>query len=548
MCTNWKGFTLKAIILASLSLFLYGCGGGSTTEAPAVKEVRGVVSDSMTGQAFANATVTAYAIDAAGNVATTPLSDPATVQSDGQGTFVLKIPETYEGRIMLKATENGSTIIRAAVAQGQVVTISLATEMVVQYVERNKAGSFTSDNIQKAVLVLEPFLGLNFTRTTPPVTGSAPAPAQQQLLVVTRAINLLLTTGNTLAVLVTINPATGIINLGEGTVFTSLNAAVATSSDNLINTGVIPGSFTSPVIIPVAEPNLTDVTQPSAPQNLTATSTFNSVTLSWGAATDDIGVTVYYVYRNSVFVTAVAASTLTSFTYTDTAVNAATSYLYEVKARDAAGNISAGTTVNVATVPLLIYTISGRITNNGSGLASVLLAVSGSGTGIFVTDADGNYTIPGVREGNYTITPALSGYAFTPESRTAVVTSANVTGMDFTAATVSPGTVTGVTTYPDGTVTTTTTYPDGTITTTVTYPNGTVTISTTYPNGTVTTSTTYPNGTAIITITYPNGAVTSSTTYPNGTVTISTTYPNGTVTSSTTYPNATVDASLVYPP
>jgi hypothetical protein len=547
MCTNWKRFTFKVIMLASLSLFLYGCGGGGTSAPPALKEFKGVVADSATGQPFANATVTAYAIDASGNVATAPLCDPVTVQSDGQGNFVLNIPASYAGGIMLKATENGSTVIRAAlpsVAQGQAVTISLATEMVVKYVEINKAGSFTSGNIQTAILVLEPFFGSNFTQTAPPVIGSAPTPAQQQLLVVTQAVNTLLAAGNTITDLVTITPATGIIHLGEGAVFAALNAAIATSSNNLINTGVIPGTFLPPVIVPVPEHALTDVTPPSAPQNLTATSTFNSVTLSWGAATDDVGVTKYYVYRNNIFVIAVTASTLT---FTDTALNAATSYSYEVKARDAAGNISAGATVIADTAPNLTYTISGKITNNGTGLPAVLVAVSGSGSGIVITDAGGNYTFTGVRPGNYTITPALTGYTFVPVSRAVDVTTANITGMDFTTVSVTPGTVTGTTTYPDGTVTVTTTYPDGTVTITTTYPNGTVTITTTYPNGTVTVSTTYPNGTVTITMTYPNGTVTTSTTYPNGTITTSTSYPDGTVTASTTYPNGTVGATLVYP-
>ena len=547
MCTNWKRFTFKVIMLASLSLFLYGCGGGGTSGPPVLKEFKGVVADSTTGQSFANAKVTAYAIDAAGNVATTPLSIPATVQSDGQGNFVLNIPASYAGGIMLEATENGSTVIRAAlpsVAQGQAVTISLATEMAVQYVEQNKAGSFTSGNIQTAILVLEPFLGPNFTQTAPPVTGSAPTPAQQQQLVVTQAINSLLTAGNTTADLVTINPATTIIHLGDAAVLTALTAGVATSSNNLINTGVIPGSFTPPTITPVTEPNLTDVTPPSAPQNLTATSTFNSVTLSWEAATDDVGVTTYYVYRNDVFVNTVTASTLT---FTDTAVNAATSYSYEVKARDAAGNISAGATVIAATAPNLTYTISGKITNNGTGLPAVLVAVSGTGSGIAVTDAGGNYTFTGVRAGNYTITPALIGYTFLPVSRTADVTTANIPAMDFSTVTATPGTVTGVITNPDGSVTTTTTYPDGSVAVSTTYPNGTVTVTTTYPNGTVAVSTTYPNGTVTVTTTYPNGTVTASTTYPNGTVTTTTTYPNGTVTTTTTYSDGTVTITITYP-
>lgn len=549
MCTNWKRFTLKAIILASLSLFLYGCGsGGGEPAAPALKEFRGIVADSVTGQPFANATVTAFAVDAAGNVSTTPLSVPATVQSDGQGNFVLMIPAGYTGGIMLRATENGSTVIRAvlpSVAQDHPAAISLATEMVVEYVETNEGGVFTPANIQKAVLVLEPFFGLNFTQITPPVMGSTATPAQQNLLVMTRAINTLLNSGSTLPGLVTVNPVTGIMSLGEGTVFAALNAAIVVSATDLINAGVIQGSYTPPVIVPIPEPDLTDFTAPSAPQNLTATATPNAVNLSWGAATDNVGVTAYYVYRDGIFNNSVAAP---STSYTDTSVNSGTSYVYEVRARDAAGNVSAGSnTATVATAPILTSTISGRITFNGAGLSSVLLSVSGSGTGIFATDADGNYTVPGVRAGSYTITPVLFGFAFTPGSRTVTVAAANVTGVDFTAAAVDLGPVIVTVTNPDGSVTVTTTFPDGTVTVTTTFPNGTVTATTTYPNGTVTTSTTFPNGTVTISTTSPGGTVTTSTTNPDGSVTTSSTNPDGTVTSSTTSPNATVGATLVYP-
>lgn len=552
MCTKWIGFTIKAFMLTLLSLILFGCGGGgSNNSAPALRTVTGVVSDSATGQPFANASVTAFAVDAAGNVATTPLS--ATVQSDSQGNFVLSVPAGYTGVIMLKATENGTTVIRAAVlpgAQGQAVMISLATEMVVRYVEVNKAGSFTPQNIQVAILVLEPFFGTNFTQIPPPAIGSTPSPAQQRLLVMIQAINLLLTqTGTTIADLVTVNPATGIMHIGEPPLLAQLIADVTTISNNLINTGVIPGTFIPPVIIPVPEPNLTDITPPSAPQNLTATSTSNSVTLSWGAATDNVGVAAYLIYRNNIFFDSVTASLLT---YTNSALNPATSYLYEVKARDAAGNVSAGSTVTISTLPnpqIPTFTISGRIaTSAGAGLPSVFVSIFGSGSGIVITDANGNYAFTGVRAGSYTITPAITaGFRFDPETRAVTITNANVTGMDFTAIPVDPGTVTGVITLPDGTVIITTTFPDGTVTVKTTFPNGTVSVKTTFPNGTVTVNTTFPNGTVTITTTFPDGTVTTSTTYPNGTVIGGVTYPSGTVITTTTFPNGTVTTSVTYP-
>jgi glucosylceramidase len=80
-----------------------------------------------------------------------------------------------------------------------------------------------------------------------------------------------------------------------------------------------------------------DTTPPSAPSGLTSPShTDVSVALSWGASSDNVGVTGYRVYRNG---TQVGTPTATS--YTDTGLTASTAYTYTVKAVDAAGNLSA---------------------------------------------------------------------------------------------------------------------------------------------------------------------------------------------------------------
>ncbi|WP_239161754.1 glycosyl hydrolase family 18 protein [Acrocarpospora phusangensis] len=79
-----------------------------------------------------------------------------------------------------------------------------------------------------------------------------------------------------------------------------------------------------------------DTTAPSVPGNLQSTGvTSNSVSLSWNASTDNVGVTGYLVYRGGTLVT-----TVTGTTYTDTGRAANTSYTYQVRARDAANNQS----------------------------------------------------------------------------------------------------------------------------------------------------------------------------------------------------------------
>ncbi|MFD7392348.1 glycoside hydrolase family 6 protein [Streptomyces sp. NPDC059852] len=102
-----------------------------------------------------------------------------------------------------------------------------------------------------------------------------------------------------------------------------------------------------------------DTTAPTAPAGLRATAkTASSVSLAWTAATDDVGVTGYDVYRDGTRV----GSTATGTTYTDTGLSAATAYSYTVRARDAAGNVSA------ASAALSVTTESGGGPDPAGGL------------------------------------------------------------------------------------------------------------------------------------------------------------------------------------
>jgi fibronectin type 3 domain-containing protein len=81
-----------------------------------------------------------------------------------------------------------------------------------------------------------------------------------------------------------------------------------------------------------------DLAPPSAPAGLTATATGPAtVSLSWGAAADNVGVTGYKVLRNGVALATVPGTTTS---YGDTGLVPGTSYSYQVTASDAAGNVS----------------------------------------------------------------------------------------------------------------------------------------------------------------------------------------------------------------
>ncbi|WP_376777465.1 M4 family metallopeptidase [Flavobacterium covae] len=80
-----------------------------------------------------------------------------------------------------------------------------------------------------------------------------------------------------------------------------------------------------------------DTTAPTTPTNLVASGTTStSTTLSWTASTDNVGVTGYNIYNGT---TLLASSSTTSATVSG--LKASTTYNFTVKAKDAAGNLSA---------------------------------------------------------------------------------------------------------------------------------------------------------------------------------------------------------------
>ncbi|QKJ62049.1 M4 family metallopeptidase [Flavobacterium sp. M31R6] len=92
----------------------------------------------------------------------------------------------------------------------------------------------------------------------------------------------------------------------------------------------------------------TDTTAPSAPTDLTASGTTDTTTnLSWTAATDNVAVTGYNVYNGASLIT-----TVTGTTYNVTGLTASTAYTFTVKAKDAAGNLSAvSNDASITTLP-----------------------------------------------------------------------------------------------------------------------------------------------------------------------------------------------------
>ncbi len=104
----------------------------------------------------------------------------------------------------------------------------------------------------------------------------------------------------------------------------------------------------TPTPTPTPNPNPTptpDTTAPAAPSGLTATVASSSqINLRWTAATDNTGVTSYLVFRGTTQV-----ATVSETTYADSGLSPSTSYTYQVKAKDAAGNVGPASNSAAAT-------------------------------------------------------------------------------------------------------------------------------------------------------------------------------------------------------
>jgi hypothetical protein len=91
-----------------------------------------------------------------------------------------------------------------------------------------------------------------------------------------------------------------------------------------------------------------DTTAPSPPANLAANPlASNQVDLSWSEATDDSGVVGYNIYGDGALLATGPPATI----FSDRSVAPSSTYAYEVKARDAAGNLSAASNSVLVTTP-----------------------------------------------------------------------------------------------------------------------------------------------------------------------------------------------------
>ncbi len=97
-----------------------------------------------------------------------------------------------------------------------------------------------------------------------------------------------------------------------------------------------------------------DTTAPSVPTNLSAAAIYpNQINLAWAKSSDNVGVTGYKVYINN---SQVGTSTINS--YISSGLASSTSYIFNVSAFDANGNVSATSSSITATTTIATSTIT----------------------------------------------------------------------------------------------------------------------------------------------------------------------------------------------
>lgn len=134
-------------------------------------------------------------------------------------------------------------------------------------------------------------------------------------------------------------------------------------------------------------PSQHDPEPPAVPANFSVSGiTANSATLSWSAATDNIGVTAYEIYRNGTFMDTVQGTTITISN-----LNTGGFYSFYVTARDAFGNRSAAST------PADFTTLNTSGITHGAQLTPAMTGPQGIGISTFITVPGGTFsgTAPG---------------------------------------------------------------------------------------------------------------------------------------------------------
>jgi len=118
--------------------------------------------------------------------------------------------------------------------------------------------------------------------------------------------------------------------------------------------------------------------------------------------------------------------------WTGTVTPALSGYTFTPASRSYS-NVAANQTAQSYTATAVTYQISGTVTLNGAALSGVAFTATG-GVSCSSSDATGSYACTVPQGWTGTVTPALSGYIFTPTSRSYSNVAANQTAQSYSAS------------------------------------------------------------------------------------------------------------------
>ncbi|HVT17502.1 MAG TPA: CARDB domain-containing protein [Thermoanaerobaculia bacterium] len=158
-----------------------------------------------------------------------------------------------------------------------------------------------------------------------------------------------------------------------------------------------------------------------------------AVKLTWSASSN---VSNYQVYRNGSPVGGAISSPQQSFD-NNGGVLAGQTYSYFILATNPYGTQESNT-LQVLVPPDVCgstasgHTLSGRVTDSsGNGLGGVLLHLALGAEATSHTASDGSYSVSGLANGTYVLTPSLPGYTFLPATLMATIAAHDVSLEDF---------------------------------------------------------------------------------------------------------------------
>jgi hypothetical protein len=175
---------------------------------------------------------------------------------------------------------------------------------------------------------------------------------------------------------------------------------------NALGEGVLSNELSATPVAP-------DLTPPSTPSSVKVlVSGTSQLALNWVAATDNVGVAGYRVYRDGNLVATVGTTH-----YLDSGLTSATSHAYQVRAVDAAGNASLGSTTLTGKVASLSTsstgTLSGVVYNAAGKLlasAVVSLRLANGTLKTAKTSNSGVWKLSSLPPGQYSVVVNLPGF------------------------------------------------------------------------------------------------------------------------------------------